>query len=129
MQGIFTKTDWMEQRDPSRGLVIGFQSGGMDSHPLTYKLAQDYPEYDFLPLYIRSKLSPAYWYREEGCNEKIYDLNKEKFSNVFEPTAYEHPEVRVSRSRTQRRNQIYLKHFSTQVNEGVFCDNVLGFSM
>ena len=91
------------------GKVIALCSGGVDSILLLYFLAKRYPEYDFQPLYLYSKNSGAYWGREEGSNLQIYEMYKDKFPNVLKPEHYDSPTVRVSRGRTNFRNQIYLE--------------------
>jgi len=88
--------------------VIALVSGGVDSPALMYALAKKYPETTFDQLYFCSRNSGAYWQREHGSNVKVYNLVKDKFPNVLPPQQYNSPEIRVSRGRTEYRNQIFL---------------------
>ena len=115
------------------GKIIVLSSGGVDSVALGYALARDNPDTEILPIYMRTKLSPSYWIREEGSNERVFAMTNGngtvRYPNMAPPTAIQHPEVRISRARTDRRNQIILTHMTRRIHEGEFGDDVLGFAM
>ena len=56
------------------GKIIVLSSGGVDSVALGYALARDNPDTEILPIYMRTKLSPSYWIREEGSNERVFAM-------------------------------------------------------
>ena len=90
------------------GKIICLTSGGVDSIILTWGLAYIFPEHICQPLYLQSKLSGAYWKREQKANMMAYNRFHDKFPNVLEPTFYGGADVKVSRGRTKYRNQIYI---------------------
>lgn len=106
--------------------IISLTSGGVDSVILTWVLAYIFPEREFQPLYLRSKLSGAYWEREEGSNEKVWLRFHESFPNVLKPIFYEGPEIKVSRSRTSHRNRIYIDAVVRQFGND---PDIIGMSM
>ena len=81
------------------GKIIVLSSGGVDSVALGYALARDKPDTEILPIYMRTKLSPSYWIREEGSNHRIFDMinggDSPRYPNMHEPTGIQHPEVRI----------------------------------
>ena len=88
--------------------IISLTSGGVDSVLLTWGLARMSPELTFLPLYYQSKLSGAYWQREHGSNVNAWKMFRELTPNVLEPQQYGGLDIKVSRGRTEYRNQIYI---------------------
>lgn len=92
----------------NKQVVVALTSGGVDSIALTWILAKRNPHLTFLPLYFWSKPSGAYVQREHGINQQIHKLFAPQFPNVLEPQRYDGYEMRITRGRTEYRNQLYL---------------------